>query len=190
LELRLADVEGDVLAEEKYVAEPDLYRPGDTVNVDHVLISSQDWTWPQFKERLDAVLEELSAGADFIEVAKQYSDDPSAERNGGRRGFIKKGQTHPAFEEAAFALNEAGQLSEPVFTSFGAHIIRFNERRESARPTFPQVKDLIIEDLKKARSANIRESIINQVRLEADPSQVAVDLNVVRSLLSDLLDED
>lgn len=74
-----------------------------------------------------ALADRARAGEDFAELARTYSDDGSAP-NGGHLGWFGKGQMVPAFEQAAFAL-DSGQVSDPVLTQFGYHLIKSNGRR-------------------------------------------------------------
>lgn len=77
--------------------------------------------------RVNAVLAELSGGADFAEVAIRESADPGSSAQGGDLGLFGRGQMVPAFEEAAFA-TPVGEISDPVLTPFGYHIIRVEGR--------------------------------------------------------------
>jgi foldase protein PrsA len=76
-----------------------------------------------------SVKERLDAGADFEELAIEVSDDPSAATNGGDLGLFGRGVMVPAFEEVAFSLAK-GEISEPVLTQFGYHIIRIDDVSE------------------------------------------------------------
>jgi peptidyl-prolyl cis-trans isomerase D len=73
---------------------------------------------------------EIVAGADFAEQARNYSVDPATKDRGGDLGWFARGDMTPAFEQAAFAL-EPGEISEPVLTPFGYHIIQVTEREEN-----------------------------------------------------------
>ncbi len=84
----------------------------------------------QAVQRLDAIRNRVVAGqADFAELAKQHSHDPSA-REGGELGWANPGQFVPEFEDAINAL-EPGQLSTPLVTRFGVHLIQLLERRDT-----------------------------------------------------------
>jgi len=85
--------------------------------------STTDRTREQARTRAREVLERLSAGESFEQVARTTSDDPSAQVNGGDLGRIAPGQLVPAFEDAAFAL-EPGETSGIVETPYGFHVIR------------------------------------------------------------------
>ncbi len=95
------------------------------VNVGHILLRGYS---DDVLKRLAAIRRELEAGAGFEELARAHSEDPSAARNGGQLGFIAKGQFVKPFEEKAFGL-AVGELSGPVRTQFGYHLIKvFAER--------------------------------------------------------------
>ena len=83
---------------------------------------------------------ELKGGADFGELAKKYSDDPGSKTRGGDLGFFSKGEMVPEFEKTAFSLN-VGQVSEPVLTDFGYHIIKVEEKKASRKLGFEEVQN-------------------------------------------------
>ena len=89
-----------------------------------------------------AILVELNKGTDFAELARQKSKDPGAAAQGGDLGYFTKTQMVPEFAEVAFKL-EKGQLSEPVKTQFGWHIIKVEDKRKKPAPDFAQVKDQV-----------------------------------------------
>lgn len=78
-------------------------------------------------ERAERVRAEIAGGADFAEVARRESADPGSREQGGDLGTFARGQMVPAFEEAAFSL-PVGEVSEPVETPFGYHVIQVQER--------------------------------------------------------------
>jgi parvulin-like peptidyl-prolyl isomerase len=82
--------------------------------------------------RITEVKQKLDAGEDFAELARTYSDDTYSAEKGGDLGWFGRGQMVPEFEEAAFAL-QPGQVSEPVKTVYGYHLIKVEER-DPARP--------------------------------------------------------
>ncbi len=100
------------------------------VHARHILVESED--------EAKQVLAELKKGADFAELAKKKSKDPGAS-DGGDLGFFTKEQMVPEFSAAAFKM-EPGQLSEPVKSAFGWHIIKVEEKRNRKAPEFEQVK--------------------------------------------------
>ncbi|RME73865.1 MAG: parvulin peptidyl-prolyl isomerase, partial [Planctomycetota bacterium] len=84
--------------------------------------SRTDRSEQQALARAREVLEKLRAGGDFAALAREYSDDPSAAQNGGDLGAFSRSQMVPEFAEAAFRL-KVGEISEPVKSPFGYHII-------------------------------------------------------------------
>lgn len=78
--------------------------------------------------RVDTIRSLLHSGADFAEVARQYSEDPGSAKRGGDMGFAKRGDFVPEFEEVAFSL-KPGEISDIVKTEFGYHLIQVLERR-------------------------------------------------------------
>ncbi len=103
------------------------------VHARHILVGSED--------EAKAVLADLKKGGDFADLAKQKSKDPGA-ADGGDLGYFTKDQMVPEFADTAFKL-EPGQLSEPVKTQFGWHIIKVEDKRNRPMPEFDQVKGQI-----------------------------------------------
>jgi peptidyl-prolyl cis-trans isomerase C len=107
-----------------------------------------------------AVLAELKKGADFEKLAKAKSKDPSAAQNGGDLGYFTKDQMVPEFAETAFKLSK-GQLSDPVKTQFGWHVIRAEDKRTKPVPEFdkvkPQLVQFVVRNAQAALVAKLRE---------------------------------
>lgn len=125
-ELKISEEE----AKEIYDKDKDKYFVADA---DHILVETE--------EDAKGIKKELDGGADFNEVAKEKSKDPTAKDNGGKLGEFSTGQMVKEFEDAVVKL-EAGQISEPVKTQFGYHIIKLNSLNHKE---FEDVKDQIIE---------------------------------------------
>ncbi|MDR0139490.1 peptidylprolyl isomerase [Metabacillus idriensis] len=92
------------------------------------------------------VKEKLDGGADFTELAKEYSTDKSNSEKGGDLGYFAKGEMVAEFEEVAFAMKE-GEISDPVKTEFGYHIIKFADKKAAADAVFEDKKEEIKETL-------------------------------------------
>jgi peptidyl-prolyl cis-trans isomerase C len=102
------------------------------VRARHILVPTE--------KEAQAILEELKRGTDFAELARQKSKDPGAAAEGGDLGYFTKDQMVPEFSEVAFKLNK-GELSDPIKTQFGWHIIRVEDKRSKRPPDFADVKD-------------------------------------------------
>ena len=107
----------------------------------------------------------LQEGADFAAMAGEFSEDPESKGKGGEL-LIKRGQTVPAFEEAAFGL-EQGAISEVVETQFGYHVIKLYERIPARTASYEDVESLIQEVLEQQELQNLIESEIKGLREEA-----------------------
>lgn len=170
-----ANTNWSALAEEQYIVDSEKYFAPEDVWVEHILISSEGRTFNNLVDRCAEVASLIGEGKPFHELAKQYSDDPSAERNGGDLGYIRRGQTVPQFEEAAFSMSEPGQISDPILTRFGVHFIRFRDKRSLQAVAFDQAKPSIIEDLKKTRGSNFKAEILAPFRLEGRELLIDID---------------
>src|ERR1700674_3883771 len=128
------------------------------VHAGHILVDTED--------EAKAILAELKKGGDFAAIAKQKSKDPGA-ANGGDLGYFTQDQMVPEFAQAAFKL-EAGQLSDPVKTQFGWHIIKVEEKRDRPIPEFDKVRDQLETFLARRTQADL----INKLRAKANIERV------------------
>ena len=111
-EYAIKDIE---VSEEEVEAEYNsLFGNVQEVQASHILVDDL--------ETAELIKEKLDAGADFAELAIEYSKDPGSGQKGGELGFFPRGQMVPAFEEVAFSLS-VGEISDPVESQFGYHII-------------------------------------------------------------------
>ena len=119
----------------RHRAEAAARPPEEEIRASHVLVASE--------ADARAVIAELGRpGADFAEVARRRSTDPGA-RNGGDLGFFKRGDMIPEFEQAAFAMRPGEVSAAPVRTQFGWHVIRLEERRAVAPPSFEESREAL-----------------------------------------------
>ena len=137
-----------------YDANPDAFTQQEQVKARHILISlpqdADKAAVASAEKRIRSVLAKARAGQDFAALAKQYSDGPSAP-NGGDLGWFGKGAMVEAFEKAAFATKK-GDISDPVRTRFGWHIIKVEDRRDPGRETFQSIKDQIVQKLAEEKA--------------------------------------
>ncbi|QDL92039.1 peptidylprolyl isomerase [Paroceanicella profunda] len=123
------------------------------INASHILVETED----EAKE----IKAELDGGADFATLAKDKSTGPSGPQ-GGELGWFGKGQMVPAFEEVAFGL-EKGQVSDPVQTQFGWHVIKLNDTRVKPKPTLDEIHDQLVNQL----SENVVRERVDALRAAA-----------------------
>jgi peptidyl-prolyl cis-trans isomerase C len=158
--------------EEKY-AESD---SGVEFNASHILVETE--------EEAATIVEQLNDGADFAEVASEKSTGPSGP-NGGELGWFGAGMMVPEFEAAVQDM-EVGEISEPVQTQFGWHVITLNETRDKAAPALEEVRQEIETEL----SQGVVAGKIQELTSNADVTRTAkeeVDTSVLSNL--DLLEE-
>ncbi len=113
----------------------------------HILVASE--------EKAKELRAKIVAGEDFAKVAKENSIDPASKSEGGFLGYFGVGQMVPEFENVVIKMQK-GELSEPVKSAYGWHIIKLEDRRTKAPPSFDQVKDTIMNSLavRKAQEAS------------------------------------
>ncbi|MCJ7577372.1 MAG: peptidylprolyl isomerase [candidate division Zixibacteria bacterium] len=113
------------------------------IHAGHILVET--------KEQADSIYQKLKEGADFAEMAKEKSIDPSAKTNAGDLGFFGWGRMIPEFQEVAFKLKD-GEISRPVKTTYGWHIIKLVERREANQPPYEEAKEMIRAQLEREKN--------------------------------------
>jgi peptidyl-prolyl cis-trans isomerase C len=122
----------DAAVKATYDEEIKKQKPETEIHARHILVGSED--------EAKAVIKRLMAGEQFENLAKELSKDPGSE--GGDLGWFTKDRMVPEFADAAFKL-DVGQLSDPVKSPFGWHLIEVLDKREKTPPAFDQVKDQV-----------------------------------------------
>jgi peptidyl-prolyl cis-trans isomerase C len=136
------------LAAIQYKANKEKYVEPEQVAVEHILLDTRKKHQEQAALKLaKKLLVQLRKGGDFQALALKYSDDPSVQQNKGQLGFFSKGKMLKEFEDAAYQL-KLHELSEPVQTKYGYHILRKYDEKPSAIKEYASVKDEIIAKLK------------------------------------------
>ena len=138
-----------------YEENKDKMGGGDTVNASHILV--------QTEEEALRILDEIKGGLSFEDAAKKYSSCPSKEE-GGSLGDFGRGQMVPEFEQAAFAMAE-GELSAPIKTQFGYHLIRLNGKKTGEPTPLSEVRDRIEAELLHRNQQAAYQSKVNQLKI-------------------------
>jgi peptidyl-prolyl cis-trans isomerase C len=156
---KITDAVAEADAKKIYDEKISQVKPEQEIHARHILVATED----EAKE----VVERLKKGEDFATLAKEKSKDANAE--GGDLGFFSRGQMLKPFEDAAFAL-EVGQISDPVQTQFGWHIIKVEEKRDQPLPTFDQVKAAIVAQLVQQKAQQVITGLRDSAKIEVvDP---------------------
>lgn len=176
----LKDMDWEAAAREEYTANQAAYAMPEQVSASHILISIEQRSDEEALAIAQEVLEKLRAGGDFVALAQEYSEDGSVVNNLGELGFFGRGQMVAPFEEAVFAMTEPGQLSEPVKSQFGYHIIRFGEHRPASVRTFDQVKNIIIPQVQRRGQQAARAAKIAEVKTGAVDLGLEVNVDLLQ----------
>lgn len=131
----------DVTAQQYYQEHLDKYSTVEQRSVSHILVEGND------EQTAQAILDELNSGADFAALAKEKSQDVGSAQEGGSLGWIEPETMDPAFEAAAFALTEKGQVSGLVKSDFGYHIIRLDDIKAPVVKPYAEVEQTIKQEL-------------------------------------------
>lgn len=159
----------EALAKEAYLVDQKRFNIPEQVRAEHILIAVND------KQSEAAALEKANNlyaqvkkdTKAFADIAKKHSDDPSVASNSGNLGFFPRDAMVKPFSDAAFAMS-IGEVSKPVKTSFGYHIIHVLERREAGLQPFDAVKQQLINEQKQAFKNAKRDEIVSKFRSSQD----------------------
>jgi peptidyl-prolyl cis-trans isomerase D len=160
-DLKLDAAPGDDELRKRYEDEKQRFVQPEQRLVSHILINVPTNASPDQQKAALAKAEKIAAQAnpgDFAKLAKQDSDDLGSKRQGGDLGWLEKGVTNPAFDSAMFALQK-GQVSKPVLSPDGYHIIWLRDVRSGESKPFDEVRDQLV----KEASAAARDRKYNEV---------------------------
>lgn len=176
-DLELPDFEA--LALERYKAAPDQYSVPERLDLVHVLVKDSGRTREDAIALAESIREQAVSGEKpFEELVAEYTDEKNSvdgSRSDGKLRDIRRGMTVPAFQEAAFALKEPGDISPVVETPYGWHVIKLVERKPAELAAFETVKDSIIAKLRKDfidRASKYHVDSLRSMPIEADPDLV------------------
>jgi len=149
------------------------------IKASHILVKTED--------EANKIYESLKKGANFTELAKKNSIDPGSAKNGGDLGFFSKGQMVPEFEAAAAKLR-IGEISQPVKTKYGYHIIKVADKKLGKPIEFDKVKGLLsqrvaaekqkeafdsyLENLKKSYKVEINKDAVSKLSVGGEKKEI------------------
>ena len=185
---QMAKTDWDALAKEEYLANKANYQHPAQVSVSHILVAvSKERNDEQALARINEVQALLKDGESFEKLVQQYSDDNGSLEQQGSLGYFAPGQMVKPFSDAAFAMEEVGDLSDPVKTRYGYHIIRLNGERPAGTLPFDDVKARIIDKLQKGMDSDLR----TQLTLEArSPKEFELNEENLKALELEYVDPD
>ncbi len=128
------------------------------VSARHILVEGE--------EEAKTILKQLNDGGDFAALAKEKSKDPGSKGAGGDLGYFTKDTMVPEFAEAAFKL-EKGKLNDaPVKSQFGYHIIKVDDKRDKAKPTFDEIKPQLQQFLERQAQSKLIQDLRKDAKVE------------------------
>jgi peptidyl-prolyl cis-trans isomerase C len=134
---------------------------GETVTASHILIDTRkikdEEELDEAKKKVEKIKEELDQGADFAKLAEENSDCPSA-KNGGELGTFGRSEMVKELTDTAFAM-DINNISEPVKTQFGYHIIKVTDKQEGKDVTFEDLKDRVKVALYNKKTVNLIQEL-------------------------------
>lgn len=173
------------IAFENYTLNKEQFVRPETVNAQHILIG-----FDGDESKAQLLAEEIRAKVlegkhSFAELAKEYSTDPSAQNNSGNLGFFDKSQMVPEFSDVAFSL-KVGDVSQPVKSQFGWHIIQVLEKRPAKTLEFSEVKDNLIRTAEQSFKQNARGKKLKETVYTPG---LKVNEELINKIAHDLLNE-
>lgn len=138
------------------------------VRARHILIRAapgDEKASEEAKQKIEGVVARLKKGEDFAKLAAELTEDPSGKANGGDLGYFGKEQMVPEFADAAFKLDK-GQISDPVKTQFGWHVIKVEDKRTKQPPPFDAVKPQIEQYVMRKAQAELVQKLRSEAKVE------------------------
>ena len=160
----------DEEAKQFYEANKAEFQQPDTVKASHILFlvnkdDSQDIA-NQKLEAAKAAQVRAKAGEDFTKLAKELSEEPGAKESGGDLGFFPKDRMVPEFSEVAFN-QKVDDISEPVRTQFGWHVIKVTEKKAAGTVPYEEVKTQLVTYLKAKKQEEAAQALLKSLRTSA-----------------------
>lgn len=157
-------------AKKYYDARPDLFETEVLLTASHILkMAKTEEEFARAEEQIIKIRKKIEDGDPFIDMIKKESDDS---QNDGHLGTFGKGRMVPPFEKAAFSL-KVGEVSEPVKSQFGWHLIELHDRKEPEVTPFEEVKEKIVEYLGERRKDRVFDQFLDKLKKQADITEVA-----------------
>ncbi len=158
IELSTTDLLDDIQVTDEeiityYNAKKETLMTAEKRKASHILLPVAD-NAEDVKTEIVKIAKRIAEGEDFAEVAKEVSQDPGSAKDGGDLGWVAKGDMVEAFDEKLFSMS-AGEISEPVLSSFGYHIIKLEEVKSPEIPTLESLKESLVTELKQDKAEEL-----------------------------------
>ena len=165
------DEVADADAEDFYKKNPEQFKQPEQVRASHILIAVEKDAKPEVvaeKEKAaKAIAARVKKGEAFDKLAKELSEDPSAKENSGDLNYFGREQMVPEFSEAAFKMKK-DEISEPVRSQFGFHVIKVTDHKDGETVTLEKAKPKLLAYLKQQKRQGEIEKVVKAIREKAD----------------------
>jgi len=152
-----------------YDGNPQLFKQPEQVKASHILIkvepTADDATKAAARKKIEDIRKKLTDGGDFAELAKEYSEGPSAPK-GGDLGYFRRGQMVKAFDDTAFSM-KINEVSGLVETRFGYHLIKVYDKKPEQTLAYADVKDKIAQRLKQEKIEKGATAYVENLKKDA-----------------------
>lgn len=151
-------VANDKELEDYYNLHREEFKSPDEVKISQIVVRSE--------EDAREVLKRLHRGADFARMAKEFSIDTATKNSGGELGMLQKGKIHPQLESVIFGMNE-GDISDPIKTESGFHIIKLQKKNPGALLLFKDAKNMVNQRYQIEKRNRVFEDLFKNLRSKA-----------------------
>ncbi len=169
-------------ARELYLTDRAKYVLPDTFEVEHILVGLWGRTKEMAIERINEARAKIAGGADFLAVAKEYSTDPGLRQNGGKLGIVPAKELDAAIGVVLPTL-KIGEVSKPIESRAGFHVVRVMSRNPGRQLAFEEVKEAIIEDERSKATKRMTEEKLQSYRAD---SKTRVDTDAMKRLVQEI----
>jgi peptidyl-prolyl cis-trans isomerase C len=172
-------------AREYYAGNGEQFQVGESISIRTLLIRTSTRSLEEALAIANSLLTDRLPEQTFESLAEQYSEDEVGRLSGGLMENVTRGDTVLPFEEAAFSLTQPGQLSPPVVSEFGVHLIQLLDRSPSRKKSFEEVSSEIVAYLKRIRKDEYKTAIQGEAR-SREPAGYRINETAIDALMKDL----
>jgi parvulin-like peptidyl-prolyl isomerase len=169
-EFKKKEAEYEALAHDIYLANKKKYEFPEQVKAAHILFDLKQRSQEEGLKLAQEVRAKIVAGEDFGKAAQQYSEDTGSARQMGELGWFSHEQMVSEFSQAAFSLKKEGDVSEPVLTQFGWHLILFQGKKEAGLLSFEEARKVIMQEQRQKFVEDYRNKEL--AKIDDDPKAV------------------
>ncbi|MGM0471280.1 MAG: peptidylprolyl isomerase [Bacillota bacterium] len=170
------------------VSEQEIKDMYEQVTASHILIKTDDRSAKEAEAKIKEIKDKIDNGMEFSQAAKEYSEDQASSEEGGSLGTFGHGKMVPEFDKVAFELNQ-GEISQPVKTEYGYHLIKVNDKQEAKGEKFKDQKDELSKKLREQKSSQAIQSLIQKYKEDSEIEINSPEIKAYRAAQDGNLDQ-